>query len=71
MRELAAHLLRWHAANTVYVLATVVRVTGSAPRPAGATMGVGGSGNVRGSLSGGCGEGAVDELWLEVLASGR
>ncbi|MGY2114857.1 XdhC family protein [Nocardia gipuzkoensis] len=71
MRELAAHLLRWHAANTVYVLATVVRVTGSAPRPAGATMAVDGSGNVRGSLSGGCVEGAVYELCLEVLESGE
>ncbi|MBF6339161.1 XdhC family protein [Nocardia abscessus] len=71
MRELAAHLLRWHAANAAYVLATVVRVTGSAPRPAGATMAVDGSGNVRGSLSGGCVEGAVYELCREVLESGE
>ncbi|MFF7943390.1 XdhC family protein [Nocardia gamkensis] len=71
MRELAAHLLRWHAANAEYVLATVVRVAGSAPRPAGATMAVDGSGNVRGSLSGGCVEGAVYELCREVLASGE
>ncbi|WP_280252931.1 hypothetical protein [Nocardia abscessus] len=43
MRELAAHLLRWHAANTVYVLATVVRVTGSAPPPARGAQGGGGA----------------------------
>ncbi|MBF6191622.1 XdhC family protein [Nocardia implantans] len=70
MRELAARLSRWHAANTVYVLATVVRVTGSAPRPAGATMAVDEAGNVRGSLSGGCVEGEVYELCREVLESG-
>ncbi|MGW5377890.1 XdhC family protein [Nocardia sp. NPDC003999] len=70
MRELAAHLLRWHAANTVYALATVVGVTGSAPRPTGATMAVDGAGNVRGSLSGGCVEGAIYELCRKVLESG-
>nr|WP_221333458.1 XdhC family protein [Nocardia transvalensis] len=61
---------RWHAANTTYAVATVVGVTGSAPRPAGATMVVDEFGNVRGSLSGGCVEGAVYELCQEVLASG-
>ncbi len=70
MRELAAELLRWHAANTVYALATIVGVNGSAPRPLGATMAVDESGNVRGSLSGGCVEGAVYELCREVLSSG-
>ncbi|MGK8506480.1 XdhC family protein [Nocardia asiatica] len=71
MRELAAHLLRWHGADAAYALATVVRVTGSGPRPAGATMAVDASGNVRGSLSGGCVEGAVFELCQEVLESGE
>lgn len=70
MRELAAELLRWHAANTVYALATIVGVNGSAPRPLGATMAVDEAGNIRGSLSGGCVEGAVYELCREVLASG-
>ncbi|WP_280274039.1 XdhC family protein [Nocardia wallacei] len=70
MRELAAELLRWHAANTVYALATIVGVSGSAPRPLGATMAVDEAGNVRGSLSGGCVEGAVYELCQEVLATG-
>ncbi|WP_024804440.1 XdhC family protein [Nocardia sp. BMG51109] len=71
MRELGAELLRWHAANTVYALATIVSVSGSAPRPAGATMAVDEAGTVRGSLSGGCVEGAVYELCQEVLASGE
>ncbi|RDI45110.1 XdhC family protein [Nocardia mexicana] len=71
MRELGAELRRWHAANTAYALATVVSVTGSAPRLPGAAMAVDESGNVRGSLSGGCVEGAVYELCREVLASGE
>ncbi|WP_280385531.1 XdhC family protein [Nocardia wallacei] len=71
MRELGAHLLRWHAANTTYALATVVAVSGSAPRPAGATMAVDEFGNARGSLSGGCVEGAVYELCREVLGTAR
>lgn len=70
MRDLAAHLVRWHAEGVVYALATVVGVRGSAPLPLGATMAVDGSGAVRGSLSGGCVEGAVYELCTAVLASG-
>lgn len=71
MRELGPHLLRWHADGQSYVLATVVGVTGSAPRPPGATMAVDAAGIVRGSLSGGCVEGEVLELCREVLASGK
>ena len=71
MRELGAHLLRWHAAGASYVLATVVGVTGSAPRPPGATMAVDAEGNIRGSLSGGCVEGAVLELCGRVLETGE
>ncbi|MBF6170075.1 XdhC family protein [Nocardia blacklockiae] len=62
--------MRWHAAHTVYALATIVGVRGSAPRPLGATMAVDRAGTVRGSLSGGCVEGAVYELCQEVLSSG-
>ncbi|MET7769338.1 XdhC family protein [Nocardia sp. NPDC005366] len=71
MRELGAYLLRWHAAGASYVLATVVAVTGSAPRPPGATMAVDAEGNIRGSLSGGCVEGAVFELCARVLETGE
>ncbi|MFF3567419.1 XdhC family protein [Nocardia jiangxiensis] len=70
MRELGTQLLRWHAADTVYALATVVGVRGSAPFPAGTSMAVDESGAVWGSVSGGCVEGAVYDLCREVIASG-
>ncbi|WP_459546506.1 XdhC family protein [Nocardia sp. X0981] len=70
MRDLTAHLLRWHAEGADYALATVVGVRGSAPLPIGASMAVDAAGAVRGSLSGGCVEGAVRELCAAALASG-
>ncbi|WP_433710455.1 hypothetical protein ACQP2U_29500 [Nocardia sp. CA-084685] len=33
MRELTASLLRWHATDTQYAIATVIGATGSASRP--------------------------------------
>ncbi|MGV9675919.1 XdhC family protein [Nocardia sp. NPDC003482] len=70
MRDLAAHLLRWHADGATYALATVVGLTGSAPRPLGTAMAVDASGAVRGSLSGGCVEAAVHDLCQRVLTTG-
>lgn len=70
MRELAAHLAGWHAEGVDYALATVVDIRGSAPLPLGTGMAVNAAGAVRGSLSGGCVEGAVYDLCLSVLATG-
>jgi xanthine dehydrogenase accessory factor len=70
MRELLDELLGWLRAGRPAALATLVRATGSAPRPPGAAMAVGPDGRVLGSLSGGCVEGAVYELGQRVLASG-
>ncbi|MFI1460471.1 XdhC family protein [Nocardia carnea] len=70
MRELAAQLAGWHAEGVEYALATVVDIRGSAPLPLGASMAVDAAGSVRGSLSGGCVEGAVYDLCIAVLASG-
>ncbi|MES2094074.1 MAG: XdhC/CoxI family protein [Actinomycetota bacterium] len=52
-------------------LATVVRTFESAPRPAGASMFVTPDAQVVGSVSGGCVEGAVYELGMQVKADGR
>lgn len=71
MRELAAPLAGWHAAGVEYALATVVGIRGSAPLPLGASMAVNAGGEVRGSLSGGCVEGAVYDLCLQVLTTGE
>ncbi|MER7115621.1 XdhC/CoxI family protein [Saccharomonospora azurea] len=57
---------RWQAGETVGV-GTVVATFSSAPRAAGAAMLVGSEGDVVGSVSGGCVEGAVYELAQQVV----
>lgn len=54
-----------------FALATVLRASGSAPRPVGTTMAVLEDGGVLGSLSGGCVEAAVHAVALEVLQTGE
>lgn len=70
MREVLPDVDRWREAGEKVALATVVKVWGSAPRPPGAKMAVSASGQIAGSVSGGCVEGAVVEAALEVLADG-
>ena len=53
-----------------YAVATIIGSSGSVPRPVGTSMLVGEDGAVRGSLSGGCVEGAVLEACLASLADG-
>jgi xanthine dehydrogenase accessory factor len=53
------------------VLATVVGVSGSTPRPLGTVMAVTVAGEVVGSLSGGCVEAAVYDAAQRVLATGE
>src|SRR4051794_11275336 len=71
MREIRERLQTWSAASTPFALATVVGVRGSAPRDPGAAMAVAADGEVVGSVSGGCVEGAVYETAREVLESGH
>ncbi|MFF3332364.1 XdhC family protein [Streptomyces sp. NPDC002888] len=71
MREILAVLGGWYGAGVPFGLATVVGVSRSAPRDPGAAMAVGPGGEVAGSVSGGCVEGAVFELAQEVVASGE
>ena len=68
MAELA---LEWHRAGRGAVLATVVETWGSAPRAAGSQMVVDGAGQMMGSVSGGCVEGAVVLEAAEALREGR
>jgi xanthine dehydrogenase accessory factor len=70
VRDLTAGLRRWWSAAEPFALATVVDVRKSAPRQPGAAMAVGPGGEVLGSVSGGCVEGAVFEVCQEVLATG-
>ncbi|EYT51004.1 XdhC family protein [Brachybacterium muris] len=52
-------------------VATIVSAQGSVPRPVGTSMLVGADGALRGSLSGGCVEGAVLEACREAIETGR
>jgi len=67
MKEILEDVERWRAAARRVAVARVVAVEGSGPRDPGATMAVSEDGEVAGSVSGGCVEGAVVEQALEVL----
>lgn len=71
MLDIAAELRAWCAAGRDFALATVVAVSGSAPRGPGASLAVDSAGSALGSLSGGCVESAVHELCLEAIDSGE
>ncbi|MFE2250867.1 XdhC family protein, partial [Streptomyces lavendulae] len=71
MLDIAPALRTWCAERREFALATVVSVSGSAPRGPGASLAVDAAGTALGSLSGGCVESAVHELCLEAIASGK
>ena len=71
MKNLLDDLERWRRAGRRVVVARVVDTDGSSPRDPGAAMAVNDAGEVAGSVSGGCVEGAVVEAALEVLAGAR
>jgi xanthine dehydrogenase accessory factor len=70
MRDILSDLERWAEAGQPTALSTVIQTWGSAPRRVGAKMGVNEGGEITGSVSGGCVEGAVAEASLEVLETG-
>ncbi len=70
MREILETLARWKASGTKVATATVVSTERSAPRDPGAMLAVSESGDVAGSVTGGCVEPAVFEEAREVLAGG-
>ncbi len=70
MRAILDELTHWMAAGESIALATVVRTEGSSPRPLGSRMAVTDSGQMTGSVSGGCVEGDVLREAQEVLATG-
>ena len=70
MKEVLGDIDRWKAQGQRVAIARVVDVAGSGPRDPGAAMAVSETGEVAGSVSGGCVEGAVVGEALQVLESG-
>lgn len=71
MRELFDDIDRWRANGSRVAIARVVDIIGSGPREPGAAMVVNELGEVAGSVSGGCVEGAVVSEALALLAGER
>ena len=67
MEELFADIARWRARGEKIAVATVVATRRSSPRPVGSKLVVSESGELAGSVSGGCVEGAVVTEALAVL----
>jgi xanthine dehydrogenase accessory factor len=67
MRELLDDIDRWRHAGKSVAVARVVQIEGSGPRLPGAAMAVNIDGEVAGSVSGGCVEGAVVAEALDIL----
>ena len=71
MKEIMEDIERWRRDGRTIAIARVVDIEGSGPRLPGAAMAVADSGEVAGSVSGGCVEGAVVTEALEILATGE
>lgn len=71
MREVLNDIDRWRKQGKRVAVARVVGIEGSGPRDPGATMAVSSDGEVAGSVSGGCVEGAVLVEALSVLEGER
>jgi xanthine dehydrogenase accessory factor len=71
VNDILDDLRRWRGQGRRVAIARVIDVDGSSPRPAGAAMAVSEDGEVAGSVSGGCVEGAVVATALEVLETGE
>jgi xanthine dehydrogenase accessory factor len=71
VNDLLEDIERWRNAGERIAIARVIDIEGSGPRDPGAAMAVTESGEVAGSVSGGCVEGAVVSEALSILAGER
>jgi xanthine/CO dehydrogenase XdhC/CoxF family maturation factor len=68
--DVLAQAGQWLDEGRQVALATVVATWGSSPRPVGSQLAVDAQGNMTGSVSGGCIEGAVVHESVAVMESG-
>ena len=71
MKDVLPDIERWRQRGDDVAVATVVKVYGSAPRPLGAKLAVSSSGEMVGSVSGGCVEGAVYDEAMVAMKTGQ
>ena len=70
MKEIVDEVERWRNRGERFAVATVVATRRSAPRPIGSKFAVSESGELCGSVSGGCVESDIAEQAKEVLETG-
>jgi xanthine dehydrogenase accessory factor len=70
MKEILDEVGRWREQGERVVVATVIATRRSAPRPVGTSLAVSESGQMCGSVSGGCVESDVYENAREVMETG-
>ena len=71
MKDILGDIEAWQARGDKIAIATVINTWGSSPRAPGAKMAVNERGEMFGSVSGGCIEGAVVEEALSVIKTGQ
>ncbi len=71
MKEILEEVRGWREAGEEVVVATVIATRRSAPRPVGTSLAISRSGQMCGSVSGGCVESDVYEHAREVFETGE
>ena len=70
MKELLPTMEPWIEAGKSFAIATVIQTWGSSPRPVGSALIVSETGEMAGSVSGGCVEGAVLKAVMPLIEAG-
>jgi len=71
MKDILGDVASWRRRGKQVAIARVVDIEGSGPRDPGAAMAVNEDGEVVGSVSGGCVEGAVVTEALDIIETGE